>query len=296
MSLGSQQPRKTRSDKFTMDNFDIDVTRRTVHEMIERGKQAPTARAIQAALRESINFTGKFTLLRSLLKDLGFVWRKCESNRSVLMERADVAVARMVYLRKIKQYREEGRPIVYTDETYIHTSHCMKKCWQDSSVTMKIPFSKGERLIVVYAGSESGFIDGAALMLKAHTSTGDYHTEMNGSNFQKWLTEKLIPNLPPRSVVVIDNASYHNIQLDKCPTQSARKAEIQAWLDRNNIRYDQRMLKAELVEICKREKPEPTYVLDSTLQQHGHDCLRLPKYHAELNAIELIWSQASQNG
>jgi hypothetical protein len=33
---------------------------------------------------------------------------------------------------------------------------------------------------------------------------------MNVTNYQKWLTEKLIPNLPPKSVLVVDNAPYHN--------------------------------------------------------------------------------------
>ncbi|XP_060564213.1 uncharacterized protein LOC132723503 [Ruditapes philippinarum] len=113
---------------------------------------------------------------------------------------------------------------------------------------------------------------------------------MNGKNFNKWLNEMLIPNLPPSSVVVVDNAPYHNLQEDKCPTQSTRKAEIQDWLQRHNIAFNQKMLKAELLDMCKRNKPEPVYILDSTLERHGHTCIRLPQYHAELNAIELIWA------
>ena len=33
---------------------------------------------------------------------------------------------------------------LYTDETYVHSSHVAFKCWQDSSVGIKIPFSKSE--------------------------------------------------------------------------------------------------------------------------------------------------------
>ena len=32
-------------------------------------------------------------------------------------------------------------------------------------------------------------------------------------------------------------------------------------------------------------------MLDNILRQHGHHCLRLPAYHADLNAIEFVWAQ-----
>ena len=129
------------------------------------------------------------------------------------------------------------------------------------------------------------------LFFKAKTSQGDYHNEMNRENFMRWLNERLLPNLPPNSVLVVDNAPYHNRQEDKCPTTATRKAEIQAWMDRNRIPYNTRMLKAELLQIWQTQKPQPEYVLDNILRQHGHGCLRLPAYHADLNAIELVWAQ-----
>ena len=60
------------------------------------------------------------------------------------MERQDVVLSRIRYLRRIKELREQGYIIVYTDETYVHTSHVASKCWLDSNVGIKIPFSKGE--------------------------------------------------------------------------------------------------------------------------------------------------------
>lgn len=35
----------------------------------------------------------------------------------------------------------------------------------------------------------------------------------------------------------------------------------------------------------------PEYILDKVLKENGHQCLRLPAYHAELNPIELIWAK-----
>jgi hypothetical protein len=60
---------------------------------------------------------------------------------------------------------------------------------------VNVQFNKGERLIVVHAGSVPGFVSGAKLIFKANTSTGDYNGEMIGEIFTKWLNEKLIPNL-----------------------------------------------------------------------------------------------------
>jgi hypothetical protein len=34
---------------------------------------------------------------------------------------------------------------------------------------------------------------------------------MNFDNYERWLKKKLIPNLPPNSVLVVDNAAYHKI-------------------------------------------------------------------------------------
>ena len=89
---------------------------------------------------------------------------------------------------------------------------------------------------------------------------------------------------------VIDNASYHSVKGDKCPTQSSRKADIQAWLTRNNVAWSNDMLKLELLELYKMHRPLPTYVVDERLKQHGHTAIRLPSYHAEFNSIELIWA------
>ena len=155
MSL-NRKPRKPRQDRYVIDTFDRDVIRRTVHEMLQKGGRAPTSRSILAEVREKISFPGEVDFLRKILKELGFVFRTCESNRSVLMERNDIVVAPINFLRKIKTFREEGRTIVYTDETYVNSSHSIKKCWQSKEVDVKIPFSRGERLIVVHPAQKPG--------------------------------------------------------------------------------------------------------------------------------------------
>lgn len=106
----------------------------------------------------------------------------------------------------------------------------------------------------------------------------------------RWTSSQLIPNLPPRSVLVIDNASYHNVPEEKAPTQSSLKKEMIQWLAERNIQHSDSMTKPELYEIIKANKPRPVYQLDKLLAQHGHRVLRLPPYHPDLNPIEKVWA------
>ena len=64
------------------------------------------------------------------------------------MERQDVVLSRIRYLHRVRELREAGYTVAYTDETYVHTGHIVPKCWQDSTTGLKIPFSNGNLRIV----------------------------------------------------------------------------------------------------------------------------------------------------
>ena len=59
-------------------------------------------------------------------------------------------------LRANSDHREEGRPIAYADETYIHSSYTTSYAWDvGSGAGLKAPISKGRRLIIVHAGNST---------------------------------------------------------------------------------------------------------------------------------------------
>ena len=86
------------------------------------------------------------------------------------------------------------------------------------------PSGKGERLIVLHAGGKDGWIlgkhyfdalanakiviKGCDWVFKSKKGSSDYHEEMNATSFEEWLEQKLLPALPPNTLVM-DNASYH---------------------------------------------------------------------------------------
>lgn len=93
---------------------------------------------------------------------------------------------------------------------------------------------------------------------------------MNHTNFKKWVVEKLLPNLYEPSLVVMDNASYHNTCINKAPTTNNNKGAIIDWLKENNVEYNEHLTKPQLLEIVKRHKPEPVYAVDVLLREKGH--------------------------
>ena len=173
----------------------------------------------------------------------------------VLIEKTDIRLKRILYLKALKKYRDEGRPIVFTDESYAHSSHSKGKAWSDGSAKgLKRPLSKGQRIVMVHAGSKAGFVPNALLMFKSGSKSEEYHDDMNYSNYEKWLRTQLIPNLSPNSVVVIDNAPYHNKLLNPAPTSNDKKAIMESWLVEKGIPYEKDMRKPQLYDLIKKIK------------------------------------------
>lgn len=110
-----------------IDNFDQGVIKRCIHNYHKLNNELPTVRKLTQKLEEDINFKGSERSLRRIIKSMGFRWKKTENNRKVLIETSNIRLQRIVYLRKIKKYRQDGRPIIYTDESYVDSSHSTPK-------------------------------------------------------------------------------------------------------------------------------------------------------------------------
>lgn len=275
-----------------IDDFDKGVIKRIIHNFHKTENVLPTIGKLRAKLREDINFEGSEKSLRSIVKELGFKWKATENNRKVLIETSAIRLLRINYLQKLRQYRQQNRPIVYTDESYVHSSHAKPKGWADGSTKgLKKPISKGQRVVIVHAGSETGFVPSALLTFKSGMKSGDYHDDMNFDNYEKWIRTQLLPNLAPNSVIVVDNAPYHNKEYDLAPNSNARKAEMQAWLTDKQITFSPEMLKPQLYQLIKSNKDRfKTFSVDKIFKEHNHDVLRLPPYHPDLNPIEMAWA------
>jgi transposase len=95
---------KKKNDVTDMNNFDKDVLCQTVYEFYYMGKY-PTASKLRKIVEEKIGFSGSQSLILRLLRKMGFRYRKCNYGRKFLMERRDIVLARMEFLRTIHNIR-----------------------------------------------------------------------------------------------------------------------------------------------------------------------------------------------
>lgn len=200
--------RKGRPSKV-LDDFDVCAIRQKVHFFYTVKKEVPTIGKLLAQLKEDIDYDGSREHLRKLLKKIGFLYKKCKTNRQALIEKPVIAHKRKRYLKIIMDHtnlpEELQKDIIYLDESYIHSSYKLKKCWQSLETQgFTTDISKGKRWIIVHAGTAKGFVPNALLIFSG-VNKQDYHSEMNQHNFTKWVKEKLIPNVTEPSIIVMDN-------------------------------------------------------------------------------------------
>ncbi|EFA13655.1 hypothetical protein TcasGA2_TC016143 [Tribolium castaneum] len=95
-----------------------------------------------------------------------------------------------------------------------------------------------------------------------------------------------------KHVVVMDNAPYHSVVVDKPPTFNANKSIMQEWLVSHNIEFGEGLTKKQLWDLIKpfsADKINRKFVIDELLKQNGCEVLRIPPYHCQYNPIELAW-------
>lgn len=225
------------------------------------------------------------------------------SRNSLLIERNEISTWRYRYLTSIKSFRNEQRKIFYLDETWVNEGHSKTKVWVDTNIHsrrqafvegittgLKNPTGKGKRLIVTHIGSEDGFVEGGLHVFESK-KTGDYHEDMNSVVFEDWFSD-ILEKLPENAVIVMDNAPYHSRKIERVPTSSSTKKDMQVWLESKQIPFLQDMCRPVLLDIIRKHKDcYNRYVIDDMAAKKKKHVLRLPPYHCELNAIELVWAQ-----
>ena len=196
------------------------------------------------------------------------------------------------------QNRVDKRPVVFLDETWANSHDGKDLAWVEKDTVTggtlggnRRPSGKGVRLIILGAGGVTGWIPNTTRIFRSKKNTGDYHDEMTGEHFEEWFKDKLLPNVQPNSLIVMDNTSYHSRLDDPVPTKSWTKKRMIEWLDSHHISYPEKALKSEIWSIIHRIDASPKYVIDEMAHASGHEVVRLPVAHCTLNPIELAWAQ-----
>jgi len=95
------------------------LVRKIIHKIYVNEKTVPTIKKIHQKLVEEIGFKGGSRSAHKIVKELGFYWKKTKAKTFVLLEKNEIRLKRIEYLREIARYKHEGRTIVYVGDAII---------------------------------------------------------------------------------------------------------------------------------------------------------------------------------
>lgn len=286
----SPKKTKSRKSKFSSDNSDCDKLDDIIVDFYKKNV-SPTVldvyRRVKSDSTVSFKNCGRHTFAK-IFKKMGYKYSNTGNvSREELMQRSDIVRKRVLYLKQKLNLDRNGSHFVFLDETFVHRNYLRVKILRplnnSKKIRIKISISKGTRYSILHAGSIDGFVKKGGLIL--------INSEFNSEKFENWIKTRLLPNIPPNSVIVYDNALTHSRQINKLPNQSTKNCDIKNWLSENSVQFDDKMKKRELLNIVKMCGIKSSYAVDNIIKNSGHIPLRLPPYHCQLNPIELIWAK-----
>ncbi|KAL1493801.1 hypothetical protein ABEB36_009490 [Hypothenemus hampei] len=229
---------------------------------------------------------------------MGFKYKKIDQ-RKIMCEKNYIVRAKVTFLRKYLQFQNSSENIIFIflDETWVYKNGSQVRKWvkEDDKRMNDIKItSEGERFTILHAGYKGGFLPNCGLIFSSKNNDRDYHKTMNGEIFFDWVKTKLVPDLDKinsKCVVVMDNAPYHSVLLEKPITKSANKSVISAFLQKHGVTFDEKLLKNQLWKLAEPyiQNSSKKYVVDEFLNSKGYEVLRLPPYHCQYNPIEMVW-------
>ena len=256
----------------------------------------------------------------------------------------------MFLIRYNKAVLEQQRGecvIVYTDESYVNTHHAPSTTWYHPGLPEKNdvvrPSGKGKRLVLVHAFTKDGWlsdddsvhnnvvdavIPSCELIYEAKKDDGDYHDNMNGSIYIRWMSNRLVPAFNKRypgkkMVLVLDNASYHHhrgagwinvhrlskaqlaaklVELGVSSVEVQRQRKGTSTVE--TLRFDAATfsqrggayaptlaeLKAELTGWLDAHPEHNQTEVHKLCSQHGYELVYTPPYQPAVQPIERLWA------
>ena len=246
---------------------------------------------IRDLLKETLKREIPLRTVQNHLDRMGFAYSRTHKKVRSLREKLYIRQQRHSYLYNVRSLRNLGYKPVYLDESFIHHYHGHQFSWfsEAEGDFLERPAGKGRRWCFIHAMLQTGLIANGLYIFEAKKSTGDYHNMFNAQHFQEWWINQLMPNLPEKSVVIIDRATFHLVSEEQIIPSTMRKTELQAWLSKKQLPWEEHWLKPQLIEQVDASI-DKTPLVQKIAEQQGHKVLLLPVHHPELNPIETIWA------
>ena len=101
----------------------------------------------------------------------------------------------------------------------------------------------------IHAGGTGRSVNGARLLFVTDEKNIDYNWSVDNVLFEKCLFEMLIPHLPPQSLIVMDNASYHAVIENKLYSSNMIKDVLRSLLSTNGIALYEWITKVDIQDL-----------------------------------------------
>jgi len=251
------------------------------------------AKHVQALLKETCGLEVHARTVQRHVSRMGFCWLRTKNRPRSLREKAEVRQQRPDDLYAIRKNRHlpsaQRYQVVYVDESFLHHHHGGQYAWFSAHAFVERMSGKGRRGCFMHAMQENALMAGAFLACAAQHGTGDDHAQFDGDMFQHWFTAQFLPNVPPRSLLILDRCPFHRVCGDAVVPSQMSKGERQQWLTEQEIPWEEQWLRARLMQEVERYRDQKPLV-ELCAEEQGHKVLFLPVHHPELHPIELVWA------
>lgn len=249
------------------------------------------ANHIQDLLKEMLKREIPLRTMQNHLDRMGFSYSRTRKKVRSLREKLYVRQQRHSYLHNIQSLRNLGYKPVYLDESFLHHYHGHQFSWFSETIGdyLERPAGKGRRWCFIHAMLQTGLTSSTCYIFEAKKSTGDYHNMFNAPHFQEWWINQLMPNLPEKSVIIMDRATFHLVPEEQIIPTAMRKSDLQNWLTQKQVLWEEYWLKPQLIEQVNASI-DKIPIVQKIAAQKKHKVLLLPVHHPELNPIETLWA------
>ncbi len=216
-------------------------------------------------IKERVGIELSVRQTRRIVKQIGYTWgrKRCVGKANKRQRTLRTRTFMHEYAGALLAQAGGGAIIVYTDESYIHTTHTNSYCWYSKSEFegnhVRGSASKGKRLILLHAMTAGGLLhtniaEGMSiaslqsvsvpaltceLIFEGLIDSDDYHKNMNGLIYMQWIVNRLIPTFKTmfpgkKCILVLDNASYHHPRgTDWINPNDMNKGALAAWMSQH---------------------------------------------------------------
>lgn len=269
-------------NRIINDDMGMCVLRRQILFYCANYEQPPTLRIVRDMIKEQFNITCSKSSALTILNKLGFHFRHLPgSNRSVLLEDSSEALKRLNFLSKLRDYRTEGREVVYVGGTIIPLGA------SPNSSPQQVLGSRS--LLLVHAGYLAELLP---LKSMFKFEAADPAQQVSRQTFQAWVVYQLVPFLPKDAVVVFINVPFGKVLREDIPSLACSRESVVKSLRDRGIDFEEAASKPELIETYRAhvaKEDRSLLWLESIVEESGHVTLRMPPYLADLNPMEKVW-------